>query len=144
MTAALSPAAIVVAVAEHTAERITRLAIRDLQRMKSDLSGEGSGLANVWNEICVQVQHEESLAWDVYDPTAHAVVDALVVELLPHEQAALWLQTDQGIEWDSDDPAERATTPVTTDDIAAYLLRDYIYAAAANWSNVRIRAYLER
>jgi hypothetical protein len=72
------------------------------------------------------------------------VVDALVEELLTHEQAALWLQTDEGIEWDGGDPAMRATDPVVTDDIVAHLLRDYIYVAAANWSNARIRAYLER
>ena len=142
MIAALSPAAIVAAVAEHAAQRITRRTIRDLQRMPSDLSGEGSGLANVWNEICAQVQHERSFAWNAYDQTARAVVDSLVEELLPHEQAALWLQTDEGIDWDSDDPAERATNPVATDDIAAYLLRDYIYPAAEDWSNTRIRAYL--
>jgi hypothetical protein len=144
MTVAISPTAIVAAVAEHAAQRITRRAIRDLQRMPSDLSGEGSGLATVWNEICVQVQHEHSFAWHAYDQTARAVVDALVEELLPHEQAALRLQTDEGIDWDSDDPTERATNPVATDDTTAHLLRDYIYRAAEDWSNTRIRAYLDR
>jgi hypothetical protein len=144
MTAALSSTGIVAALAEHAAQRITRRAIHAMQRMPSDLSGEGSGLATVWNEICVQLQHEQSFAWNAYDQTVHAVVDALVEELLPHEQAALWLQTDEGIDWDSDDPAGRATNPVATDDIAAHLLRDYIYAAAEDWSNARIRAYLDR
>jgi hypothetical protein len=70
MTAALSATAIVAAVAEHAAERITSRAIRGLQRMPSGISGEESGLANVWNEICVQVQHEHSFAWNAYDQTA--------------------------------------------------------------------------
>ena len=144
MTAANSPTAIVAAMADHAAQRVTRRAILALQRMPSDLSGEASGLANVWNEICVQVQYERSFTWDAYDQSARAVVDALVEELLPHEQAGLWLQTHAGIEWDSDDPAERASVPVATDDIAAHLLRDYIYPAAEYWSNVRIRAYLDR
>ena len=82
MTTALFATAIVAAVAEHAARRITRRTIRDLQRMPSDLS--------------------------------------------------------------SGDPAEQASIPVATDDIAAHLLRDYIYAAAEGWSNARIRAYLDR
>ncbi len=65
-------------------------------------------------------------------------------ELLPHEQAALWLQTDAGIEWDSDNHAERAGNPVATYDTATHSLSDYIYVAVANWSNARIRGYLER
>jgi hypothetical protein len=44
----------------------------------------------------------------------------------------------------SGDSAEQALIPVATDDIAAHLLRDYIYRAAADWSNARIRAYLDR
>ena len=144
MTRALSATAIVAAVAERAALRITRRAIFALQRMPSTLSGEGSGLASVWNEICVQLQHEQSFAWNAYGQTARAVVDALVEALLSHERAAFWLQTGAGIDWDSDDPAERATNPVATDDIAAHLLRDYIYPAAEDWSNTRIRAYLDR
>ncbi len=144
MTAALSPTAIVAAVADCAAQRITRRATLALQQMPSDLCGEGSGLANIWNEMCVQVQHERSFAWNAYDQTARAVVDALVEDLLPHEKAALWLQADTGIDWDSDDPAERATNPVATEDIVAHLLRDYIYVAAASWFNDRIRAYFHR
>lgn len=144
MTTALSPTGIVAAVAEYAAQHITRRAIRDLQRMPSDFSGERSDLATVGNEICIQVQHEQSLAWNAYDQTARAVVDALVEEQLPHEQAGLWLQTDAGIDWDSGDPAGRAANPVVTNDIAAHLLRDHIYVAAANLSNARIRAYLDR
>lgn len=144
MTGALSAAVTVAVVAEHAGQRITRLAISNLQRVPPILSGEGSNLANVWNQICIRFQHEHSLAWNADDQTARVVVEALVEEFLPHEQAALWLQTDECIGWDSDDPTERATDNFATADIAAHLLRDYICVAAASWSNARICAYLER
>lgn len=144
MTPELSPTPIVEAVAELAVQRVTRRAVCDLQRMPPDLSGEGSGLGIVWNEICVQVQDEQSFAWEAYNQPTRAVVDAMVEEQPPHEQAALWLQTNAGIDWDSDEAAERATNPVTTEDIAAYLLRDYIYDAAEGWANARIRAYVDR
>lgn len=33
------------------------------------LSGDDSGLKNVWEEICIQMQVEESFHWDVYNNT---------------------------------------------------------------------------
>jgi hypothetical protein len=68
MTDRLSESGIVSAVAEEASQRITRKVIAALQGMKDTLlSGDDSELETPWDEICVQVQDEESFFWDTYD-----------------------------------------------------------------------------
>jgi hypothetical protein len=55
---ALSESAIVQAVAEDAARRVTRKVISTLQKMTVLLSGDDSELMTSWDEICVQVQGE--------------------------------------------------------------------------------------
>lgn len=130
--------------AAHTAKRITRRTITALQRLTDcKLSGDDSMLANVWDEICAQVQYEESLAWDVYLETVTAMLSGEVDGLAAHEREALWLQTEQGSDWDCEDEDDRDPYPVDLDEIVEYLLHDYVLAEAGSWSNARIRAYLD-
>jgi hypothetical protein len=96
----LSEAAIVRQLAEHTAKRLTSRVITALQRMtEGKQSGEDSGLENIWDEICVQVQCEEFLSWDSYVETVRAMIGGDVEALSLHEREALWLQTQKGIDW---------------------------------------------
>jgi hypothetical protein len=141
---ALSRPAIVSAVAQAAAQRITRKAIRTLQGIKEKLSGDDSELKTTWDEICVQVQGEESIFWDSYDETARSIVTGCVSELPKHEREAIWLQTDAGIDWDCEKPEDRETYPVVHQDVVEYLVCKYIYAAAADWSNARIETYKAR
>ena len=69
--------------------------------------------------------------------------DERVATLLPFERDAVWLQTTEGIEWSIKDLDERLSDPVLCDDITDFLLREYIYRPAANWSNDRIRAQID-
>ncbi|MBI2320562.1 MAG: hypothetical protein HYU88_00290 [Chloroflexi bacterium] len=56
--------------AERASKRIARRTVVALQRMKDGLqSGEDSGLRNLWDEICVQMQGQQSVFWDLYDHT---------------------------------------------------------------------------
>jgi hypothetical protein len=51
---------------------LSRNVISELQKLKENhflLSGDDSGLTNVWEEICVQVQFEYSHSWDAYEDT---------------------------------------------------------------------------
>ncbi|MDR3525591.1 MAG: hypothetical protein P4L66_15985 [Acetobacteraceae bacterium] len=144
MTEKLSETVIVRAVAEHAAQRITRKIVRALQQCKETTSGDGTGLETVWDEICVQVQYEESFAWGAYDDTVRSLLAAYVAELPKHEREALWLQTDQGSDWDCEEPEERDDYPVFNDDIVNYLAHEYVYAKAGRWSNRRIEAFLDQ
>jgi len=144
MSDMLSESAIISAVAQQAAQRITRKVVAALQRMNITLSGDDSGLKTTWDEICVQVQYEESFAWEVYDETVRGIVDEYVRELPKHEREALWLQTEEGIDWLYEETEDRDRNPIVEDDIIAYLANKYVYAEAEEWSNARIRSFLER
>jgi hypothetical protein len=140
MSSTLSESLIVMNLAEQVCQRITRKVIRDLQVLDNGLQvGDDSGLTNAWEEICVQVQY-----WEDYDLTVSQTISLEVAELLPHEREAVWLQTPEGEDWDSNGEESRAEYPVAVDDIVEYLKKEYVYTAAANWSNKRIRKYVDR
>ena len=144
MNRKLSETTIVRELAESVCKRLSRRAIRALQELTDcRLSGDDSCLANTWDEICVQIQHEESFAWDAYEQTVRAIVTGDVEELPIFERDAVWLQTPEGGDWDCDDEDERVSNPVVLDDIVSYVIRDYIYAQAGDWTNPRIRQYID-
>lgn len=136
---------IVKALARAVALRLSRRAVVRLQKMRHTLSGDDSELKTTWDEICAQVQGDESPLWDAYES---AMTDALVwdVSQLPdHEKQALWLQSPEGEDWDcQDDDRKSDEPPVSDDEIVRKLVRDYLLAEACRWSNPRIRAFLDR
>jgi hypothetical protein len=144
MSDALSESAIVRALAQDAAGRITRKVIAGLQRINETFSGDDSELKTIWDEICVQVQYEESFLWDFYEETVRALVEAYVADLPKYEREAIWLQTDAGSGWDCELPENREPHPVFDDEIVDYLIQEYVYSEAGCWSNARIRAYIDR
>jgi hypothetical protein len=144
MNHGLSESAIIRALAEQVCQRLTRKIIATLQGLNNELlSGEDSPLKNTWDEICVQVQFEASFSWEAYDETVRGLANAEVEELLRHEREAVWLQTSEADRWDSENEFRREPYPVVNDDVVEYLMTEYIYCQAANWSNRRIREYLD-
>lgn len=135
---------IVNTVAEQAAQRITRKVIAALQKLNQTLSGDDSELETTWDEICAQVQFEQSVYWDVYDETVRDLVESLAAKLPKHERGAIWLQTDPGFDWLLEDSNVREAYPVSDEDIVDYLTREYIYVEADRWTNDRIRAFLDR
>lgn len=130
--------------AEQVCRRITRKTIAALQESKrSLLSGDDSGLATTWDEICVQVQLEESGAWDAYEDTVRQILADQVAKLSGYEREALWLQTSPGEDWQCEDESDREAYPVCDDDIVEYVLNEGVFAEAANWTNRRIRRFLD-
>lgn len=124
--------------------RIVGACIRDLQRMREHLlSGDDSGLANIWDEICVQEQQERSFSWKAYEETMDALVGYRVSELRPYELDALWLLTPQGDEWDCEPDDMRDGYPVVQQEVEDHLMVELL-TAASNWSNARISRYLDR
>ena len=105
----ISEEEIVEKLAAEIGKRITRKTIRNLQEMGEGniLSGEDSGLENVWDEICVQVQYERSFSWEGYDETVRVCVAHYVSELKYHEQLALWFQTEDAQYWKYEDEEEQ-------------------------------------
>ncbi len=142
MNRKLSEATIVDDLAERVCTRLTRRTIRKLQEFTfCRLFGDDSCLANTWDEICVQIQLEESFAFDVYEQTVRAIIAGHVEELPLFERDAVWIQTPEGLDWYCDDEDERAPNPVDPDDIVSYVIQDYVFAEAYDWRNPRIRKY---
>ena len=122
---------------------IVKRTIYGLQQITDTLSGDDSGLVNAWDEICVQKQYEESFYWDAYDEIAGGFVVAYVEELRDHEKLALWFQTDEGWNWLYDNEENDKDPPVNDDEVIEYIVKE-LYGKACNWSNIRIREYLDR
>jgi len=144
MSDKLSESTIVRAVADQAARRIARKVVAALQKMDDTMSGDDSELETTWDEICVQVQYEQSFYWDAYDQTVRSILAGHVAELPKHEREAIWLQSNAGNDWDCKDAEDREAYPVSDDDIVDYLANEYVYEEAGRWSNARIRAYLDR
>lgn len=144
MSDKLSERVIVRVVADQAARRIAHKAIAELQQMEDTTSGDDSVLKSIWDEVCVQIQHEQSIFWGAYDQTVQAILADHVAELSKHEREAIWLQTSHGGEWSYDKNEDREPSPVCNDDIVEYLAREFVYREAGTWSNARIRAYLDR
>jgi len=132
-------------------DRMVRRVRLALQGMKGPFhSGDDSGLISAWDELCVQMQGEMSVVWDVYDETARMLVVEELRKAAPIEIQAMWLETDEGEYWLSDDDDELndsgssydASIPYIEADVVSYVV-DELYHVAMNWSNQRIRKYLD-
>lgn len=130
---------IIAELAERVCQRLTRKDTAKLQRMRDGLqSGEDSGLVSIWEEICVQIQGQQSIFWEMYDDIVCDLIEAELEKLPDFERKALWLQTEEGQDWDAEEEAD-----VVSDHIISYLATR-IYGRAADWSNRRIRCFQER
>ena len=143
MEGTLFECSIVRAVALEVCERVTRKTILTLQKMNYCLAGDDSGLNSTWDELCVQIQGQEWVTWDAYEDTVSDILKAEVEQLRGHEKDAVWLQTAEGESWSCEDEDRRGPAPVFIDD-SVYFLKAFLYSKAADWSNKRIRQYIER
>ncbi|MCV2366582.1 hypothetical protein [Roseateles oligotrophus] len=141
----LSEFRIVRAVADLAAKRLTRRAISHLRKMPHTLSGDDSSLTNTWDEICVQVQGEQSYFWDAYEAAMRDALAWDVSQLARHELEALWLQTSEGEDWSASQEEGEASDdhPVCDEDIVRYIVRDHLLIEADAWSNTAIRGFLK-
>jgi hypothetical protein len=119
--------------------------IRELQAMNDSAmlqSGDDSGLKTVWDEICVQQQHEQSISWPVYEETIRALIAARVEKLSITDLTALWLRSEQGGDWSIDNDDGSAPVP-SADDVVQHLFTELL-SRANDFTNQRIQAYLDR
>lgn len=141
MVRKLSQSLIARELGELLSQRLINGCIRDLQKMKSSgLSGEDSDLQNVWDEICVQQQIEESIYWSAYLETINCVIKSRLDDLKLYELDAVWLLTSEGEYWEEEN--ERETYPVSKTEVTAHLQYELLNKAN-DWSNARITKYSE-
>ena len=135
---------------ERACKRITRRVIRTYRGRKEGMqSGDDTPLMNLWDEICVQAQGEKSFFWDAYLENLFQVISAELMAVSNTTKAAIWLQTQRGEDWELGEACDDEGTPLDVDipfleeDIAEHI-RSHVLSTASDWSNRRIRKYLER
>jgi len=138
---------IIAGIAKIECLRISKKIIRALQRLSDGMqSGDDTPLKNIWDEICVQVQYEESVMWDAYLSTVSQIILPEVEKLDEHTKQAIWLQTNEGMEWEdevADDEEGRKIAPLSEDDIVKHILYSYILSTAGDWNNKRIEKFID-
>lgn len=102
--------------AELTGRAAAR-AVHQLSRMPGGLSGDDSGLRTAWQEFCVQVQGEESFFWEEYQETVKQVAHGVVSRLTRLESTAIWLQSDEAIDWMVEHEEGSELPPVSEADV---------------------------
>ena len=98
--------------------RIARATARDLKLYRDNLlSGPDSGLRNVWDEICVQVQGERSFFWDAYRDMAMPHLAHHIDALPDVRRRLLWAGSPDGMMWIDEHEEAKYSPPVPGDDV---------------------------
>ncbi len=133
---------IIKGISDISCKKISSKVIRYFQKMKEGMqSGEDTPLKNVWDEICVQVQGEESILFSVYLEAARKYIYCEVEKLDECIKKAIWIQTDQYFDWQDNDNKHEALI-YSEDDIIEYILHHFFLRQAEKWYNKRIESYL--
>lgn len=137
---------IVAAWARQLEAKLIQEAIAALKQMRGGMLSGDAGLGNVWEEICVQVQDEASLFWSAYAETIDNHFSGHIASLEPDECLALWAVTNEGWDYIYDQREENhgvCDVPVSNLAIVQHL-KAALLAAAAEFSNARIKNFLRR
>lgn len=133
--------------ADDLSERISKKTILSLKRIKDNLSGSDTGLKNIWDEVCVQKQDEESFHWDKYEIIINELISKQIQKLKEHEKLAIWLQTEEGFDWaykNINHDTENSILNFSIQDLSKYISENYVYIEASTFKNKRINKFLAR
>ena len=143
--------------AQAILERLEKICIRELQKCKRDsgkmTSEEDSGLENLWDEICVQVQGESSIFWDAYEEYVASLISTLLLNRCSeNERKMLWFQTDEFNDWytevfqDEERLSQRFFKDGMPDGYSEETVTKWclsqMLSVAANYTNARSNRYL--
>lgn len=124
--------------------QVVDAAIDGLMEMGGDAlqSGDDSPLESIWEEICVQVQGEQSALWDLYEDIVKDQIEFELRKLSLEARSALWLQTEAGWHWAATCRMENAMARVPTDDsdVITALIAS-VYERAADYESENIDEY---
>ena len=133
--------------ADQLANRVVKKTVAALKKMGRDcmLSGD-SGLKNVWEEVCVQVQSEYSVDWDTYETVIDDLLASYASELERSAVLALWATTDEGSDWMNENCVASdgyEEVPFSIGAIAEQL-RGNVLSIASDYKSPAVRRYLRR
>lgn len=117
--------------------------IAQFEGMRESMLSGDSGLLNTWEEICAQVQGEESSDWDTYTGMIEDFILANVKQLPKSAQLALWAQTETGWDWIYDHFAEDDSydnAPLDFESITQ-LIKGAVLSEAADYESPTLYRY---
>ena len=140
---------VAIKLSDNLCKKIARQTIRWMQGQNTAI--DIGYLENLWDDVCYQLQAGRSYSWNHYDFAIMTYVISKLEELNKYEANAIWLQTDnaydhlvdmedKGIAIDSRFTPMRS--PPYVDDMARYIVNEYIYSQADTWQNDRLRQLL--
>jgi len=143
---------IIMSVAEKGCKKVSNKVAGELRKITDGMqSGANSPLKNIWDEVCVQVQGKKSALWEYYLYVIRNLIELELKSMDSETAQAIWLQTDQGADWDMDteskiqnDEEVPEKMEVNEDDIVEFILNEYVLKTAAGWKNKRIEKFLDR
>lgn len=133
--------------AKDVCQSITKSVIKMLQKNEADLLGD-TGLKSMWEEVCLIVYEGDGEHYDSCIDTIDEMI-AMVLDKKKFTQwqlTAIWLRTSGGIDWiyDENDKVPGIFPLICNDqDIVIYIRDEYVWPAADNWTNKRIRRYVD-
>ena len=134
---------IIADIAERECKRVSRKVIHALRRMTEGMqSGDDTPLKTIWDEVCVQVQSQESIMWDADLDTITRIIWDEIERLNAPTKQAIWLQTNEGMDWQAENEDQKTAT-FCEGDIIDYILHDQVLSVAADPTNKRIEKYIE-
>lgn len=115
--------------------------IRALKRQKKLLlSGEESGLKNLWEEYCVQLQQERSYHFETYIETLKNFIDDEISKQPQEIQKVLDFSENEN--FDKEDEFENNEFHYSRDNAIDEILKE-INTISLNFENKNIRKYLD-
>ena len=136
-------------ISNKLSKKIARQTIRWMQGQNTAI--DIGYLENLWDDVCYQLQAGRSYSWNHYDFAIMTYVISKLEELSGYEANAIWLQTEDAYDHlvdmeDSGISIDNSFTPMNSppyvDDMARYIVNEYIYSQADTWENDRLRQLL--
>ncbi len=129
---------------EYHVKKLCKKVIRMLQSLKGDnlLSPDDHGLKNVWDEICVQKQGEESVFWNAYDETVEQVIYNILKKTDKEVLRLISILEEEESGQMDDEDFSYARYHFNSDSVCK-VIKYALYNFAVNYSNKKIEDYLE-
>lgn len=128
-------------------KKIAREIMEELQEeTEVRMDPDNPKLHSLWDEIVVQNVFQHGIGWDLTEEHVKALILDKVRSLRMDEQTLIWLQTNSGTDWELEDEEERGKPVFDDDEIAYYVLHEYVYRLADEHatSDERLSRYIDR
>jgi hypothetical protein len=123
---------------EYYTRLMVRKVVHAIRRLPEEAmcSGDDSPLKTIWDEVCVQIQHQYFFHWDLYDD--------MIFEICLDKFNGMPIEIQRILTYAA---CERQNTSyefrTTWPSIAAEYIRSNVYQLASDYSNKQISDYLD-